>query len=142
MALFNKIENRARRWLGRKPVLYAFIGGIGAVLFWRGVWHSADVVALYLFSWHGGTPTTDLAIPWDGLISFALGSIMLLVSGIFVSTFLGNEITISGLRGEKKLAEKTEYEVRTETGAIYEIKAEMRKIRERLEAIEKKVEGQ
>lgn len=140
MTLLTKIENAIQRWFSRRPIFYAFIGGIGAVLFWRGVWHTADSIASYFMALQNGWPTTDFAFSWDGVGSFVLGSLMLIFSGLFVSTFLGNEITISGLRGEKKLSERTEVEVRTETGAIYEIKAEMRRIRERLEEIEKKVQ--
>ena len=61
------------------------------------------------------------------------------MSGSFVSTFIGNEIIISGLRGEKKLTEKTESEVRTETGAIAEISDRLDEVAERLERIEKKI---
>lgn len=129
----SRIENEVQRWLSRWPILYGFIGGIGAVLFWRGVWHSMDFLSTYYLSWHAGNPTTDFSQIWDALTSLAIGVVLLLPTGLFVSTFIGNEITISGLRGEKKLSEKTEVEVRTETGALHEIRAEVRKIRERLD---------
>jgi hypothetical protein len=76
---------------------------------------------------------------WDGPFSLLLGAVLLLITGLFVSNFIGNEIIISGLRGEKKLTEKTEAEVRTETGAIAEIMEEVKKVAKKLEEIEKKL---
>ena len=131
-----RFERRIVEWFGKRPILYGFIGGIGVVLFWRGVWHTADALAVYASLRYSGAPTTDFAFPWDRPVSIAIGSVPLLASGLFVSTFFGNEITLSGLRGERKLSERTELEVRTETGALYEIRAEARKIRERLEKME------
>ena len=133
----NRFENRIRAWFSKRPIFYGLVGGVGVVLFWRGVWHTADALAVYTALMAEGRPTTDFIFPWDGPVSALIGAVILLATGIFVSTFLGNEITISGLRGERKLAEKTEFEVRTETGAIHEIRAEVRKIRERLETMEK-----
>lgn len=134
----NRLEHRIRGWFSKRPIFYGVIGGIGVVLFWRGVWHTADAIAVYASIMAEGRATTDFVFPWDGPVSALIGAVLLLATGLFVSTFLGNEITISGLRGERQLAEKTEFEVRTETGAIHEIRAEVRKIRERLEAMEKR----
>lgn len=135
----HRIEYRIRSWFSKRPIFYGVIGGIGVVFFWRGVWHTADALAVYISIMAKGRPTTDFIFPWDGPISAFIGAALLLTTGLFVSTFLGNEIAISGLRGERQLAEKTEFEVRTETGAIHEIRAEIRKIRERLETMEKKM---
>lgn len=120
------------------PIIYGFFGGVGVVLFWRGVWYTADVV----YSLVAPTPEKQFLMStsqiWDGPISIVAGAILLLMSGLFVSNFIGNEIIISGLRGEKKLTEKTEVEVRTETGAIAEIKEKLDEISARLEELEKK----
>lgn len=75
---------------------------------------------------------------WDGPLSIIVGSGLLLITGIFVSNFIGNEIILSGLRGEKKLAEKTADEIKTEIGAIGEIKQEVQKISEKLDQLIKK----
>lgn len=111
------------------------------VLFWRGVWHTTDFLSSFFLAWRSGTPTTDLSQILDGPISFVVGSAMLIVSGVFVSGLLGNEIIISGLRGERRLTEKTEVEVRTETGAIAEIRSEVRKISRRLAELDEKIAG-
>lgn len=135
---FDKLEDKVRGWLSHRPILYGFLAGVGTVLFWRGVWHTTDYFSSILFVWRGGSGTIDLAEFPDGPLSLLIGIILLLVTGVFVSGFIGNEIIISGLRGEKKLAEKTDAEVKTETGAIAEIRQEVGKIRERLEEMDKR----
>ncbi|RJP44856.1 hypothetical protein C4587_01485 [Candidatus Parcubacteria bacterium] len=140
---FDKLEDKIRGWFSHKPILYGFVGGVGTVLFWRGVWHTADFISATLLSWQaGGTSGPGMIAPaeiFDGPLSLLIGTLMLLATGIFVSGFIGNEIIISGLRGEKKLAEKTEAEVKTETGAIAHIHEEVVKISKRLEGIEKRM---
>ncbi|MBU2082030.1 hypothetical protein KKH14_01235, partial [Patescibacteria group bacterium] len=39
---FDKLEDKVRSRLSRRPILYAFLSGIGTVLFFRGVWMIAD----------------------------------------------------------------------------------------------------
>ncbi len=135
---FDKLEDMVRRWLSRRPILYGFIGGAGMVLFWRGVWYAADVVHAFIFATPAEPFQMGWPAVWEGPVSIIVGSVMLLISGIFVSTFIGNEIIISGLRGEKKLVDKTEAEIRTDTGAIGEIREEVRKISARLDEMSKK----
>lgn len=138
MKFLGRVTHRMRIWFSKRPIFYGFVGGIGVVLFWRGVWHTADALAVYLELMRNGSPTTDFVFPWDGPVSILVGAILLLGSGLFVSSFLGNEIAISGLRGEKSLSERIESEVHTETGAIHEIRAEVRKIRQRLDKLDEK----
>lgn len=134
---FDKVEDKVRGKLSHWPLVYGFVGGIGVVLFWRGVWHIADYYSAIFFDTNPD-PTIDLGRFPDGLISLIAGSILLLVTGLFVSNFIGNEIIISGLRGEKKLAEKTEAEVKTETGAIGEIREKLENISKQIEQMGKK----
>lgn len=139
LIFFDKLEDKTRGWLSHHPILYAVTTGIGVILFWRGVWHTADFMSATWLAWQGGLSTTDVAQLLDGLGSLTIGFIILLVTGLFVSSFIGNEIIISGLRGEKKLTEKTEAEVKTETGAIGAIRNDVRRISKRLDDIEKKL---
>lgn len=124
---FDRLEDSVRGHLSHFPITYAFCGGIGIVLFWRGVWHTADYLMLTLRN-NIGISSIDLSseLWWDGPLSFLIGTFLLLISGLFVSNFIGNEIIMSGLRGEKKLSEKTETEVRTEVNAIAEIRNNVR----------------
>ena len=67
--LFDKMEDHIRARLARHPFVYTFIGGAGVVLFWRGVWHMADVFEKtsqfggYLFSPLGST--AQLLLRWQ-----------------------------------------------------------------------------
>lgn len=136
---FDKLEDRVRGWMSHRRIFYGFVGGIGIVLFWRGVWHTADYFSLVFMAREGGSLTIDMAALWDGLLSFGIGSILLLLTGLFVSSFIGNEIIISGLKGEKKIAEKTEEEVETETTLVKNLRKEMKGLKDRLGRIERKI---
>jgi hypothetical protein len=136
---FDKLEDKVRGWFSHRPRLYGFAVGIGIVLFWRGVWHTADYIMDFYSHWQSNNLSIDYvdALWWDGPLSFFLGSSLLLITGAFVSSFIGNEIIISGLRGEKKLTEKTETEVRTEVSAIAEIRNEVRAITKKMDDLGK-----
>ena len=136
---FDKLEDRVRGWMSHRKIFYGFTGGVGLVLFWRGVWHLADYFSLLLISRQGISETIDMAEFWDGLLSLGIGAVLLLLTGLFVSSFIGNEIIISGLTGEKKIAEKTEEEVETETTLVKDVRREMKAFEERLDKIEKKI---
>ncbi len=131
---FDLLEDKVRGFLSHFPIPYAFIGAVGIVLFWRGVWHTADYVMLAWQANHLSNSTIDLSneLWWDGPLSIVVACIILLISGLFVSNFLGNEIIISGLRGEKKISEKTETELKTEVNAISEIKEELDEVAKKL----------
>ncbi len=142
LSFFDKLEDKIRRWFSRRPLLYAFFGGIGVVLFWRGVWHTADLIVEYyskssVISQSIGSTTM---LWWDGPLSILVGVTMLLATGIFTSSFIGNEIIISGIKGEKKVVEKTELEMRSETETTEDIKKEIKIISSRLEEINRKLD--
>lgn len=134
---FDKLEDKVRAKLSRSPILYALLGGIGVVLFWRGVWHSADLVTL-IFTENQNPLTFGQLI--DGPASFILGTIILLMTGIFVSAFVGNRLIISGLAGEKKLAEKAESEIETEEAQIKKIQDSISKLEKKLDHIDRDIE--
>ncbi len=132
----DKLEDRIRGKLSRKPIAYALIGGIGVVLFWRGVWHSVDYLMERYFLPGPIDPTQMLW--WDGPLSFILGITILLLSGIFVSTEIGNEVIISGLRGEKKLIEKTKDEIESEMYSLASMQKDLQDISMHLKKTPKK----
>lgn len=108
---FDKLEDKVRHKLSQTPVIYAIIGGISIVLFWRGVWHLAD-------EWGMSS--------WASLI---VSVILMLATGTFVSFFLGEQILLSGLREEKRIDEKTEEEIEQEDERITRIRTEIDEIR-------------
>ncbi len=122
MKFFDKLEDGVRAWLSRYPLLYGLVGGVAIVLFWRGVWHTADQ-----FSFMTG-PT-----------SLLISGLVLLLTGLFVSFFVGENIILTGLKHEKKLVEKEEAEIKTEGDDIVEIKLAMKELKKDLEEIKKAV---
>ncbi len=133
------LKHRIRSRLSHHPGIYALIVGIGIVLFWRGVWHSADHMHTLIshLSATGSSPSFIDAPWWDGPLSFVVGCIVLYFTGAFTSSFIGNELILSGLRGEKKLNQKTETEVQTEIIEIADIKDELEIISRKLELLQK-----
>ena len=132
--------NKLTAYLSHRPKLYALIVGVGVVLFWRGVWHTVDQFHEYFSYQHiPGTIDAFQSPWWDGPASFIVGSVILYFSGAFISSFIGNELILSGLRGEKKLNEKTKEEVRNEERAISDIKDALKEINRNLEQLEQKV---
>ena len=136
--LGDKFEDKARGRLSHYPIIYAFIGGTGIILFWRGVWHTADYIMKLFFSVGDSVTSTSLSeLPWwDGPLSMLVGATLLLAVGLFVSSFIGNEIVISGLKKEKKIVEKTEEEVENEIRENDKIKHEIHEMNGRLKRIE------
>jgi len=139
MHFFDKLEDKIRNLLSRLPILYALVGGVGIILFWRGVWHTADFISYYFLAWgNGGNPTIDLVSAYDGPISFVLGFLMLLSTGLWVSNFIGAEIIISGLRREKKVADRNVQEIHTELEEIAEVKKELTDISKKIDQLAEK----
>ncbi len=121
IAFFDKFEDRVRARLSRVPIFYALIGGIGIVLFWKGVWESAEYV------------------PWlSGPVAALVGIAIMLATGLLVSFFIGENIIISGFKGEKKLVEKTELEVRAEADILHTVEKQLDHIEEEIKDLKEK----
>jgi len=91
---FDRLEDHFRIALSRRPMLYAVIGGIGLILFYRGVWMTAD-----LFDF------------MTGIVSMIIGLSILMAVGLMISTFVGDSIIISGLKKEATKIEKIKEEI-------------------------------
>lgn len=140
--LISKISKKIQHSLSHRPVLYALIVGASIVLFWRGVWHSADYIHALISDLYLGSSTSVLSISWwDGPLSLVTGSIILYITGAFTSSFIGNELILSGLRGERRLSEKTEADLKEEVVAIADIKDELSIISKKLEMLQKKADN-
>ena len=105
LRFFDKLEDRVRGRLSRTPIIYACVGGVAVVIFWRGIWNLADELES-MGGWWPFFVSPDVSLIFSALV--------LLVTGLFVSFFIGDRIIMSGLRHEKKVEEKTEAEVREE----------------------------
>ena len=119
---FDKLEDKTRAKLSRTPIIYALVGGVGVILFWRGIWHIADNANL------------------GAIASTIIGAIILLITGVFVSAFIGSRLIISGLSGEKKLTEKAESEIETEESQIKKIQNTVDRIEKEVTKIESEIE--
>ncbi len=128
---FDHLEDHVRGYFSRAPIVYAILGGVLVVLFWRGVWQTGDILES-----KGGI----LGFLFYEPITIIWTILLMLLIGLFVSFFIGDSILISGLRQEKKLTEKTQKEVKQEEAQINrienkisEIETEILEIKEDLE---------
>ena len=135
-----KYEEKMRIYLSHHPQLYALVVGIGIVIFWRGVWHTVDFMHTYIVTFNGNMTTDSLSGAWwDGPLSFAVGIIILFAAGAFTSSFIGNELILSGLKREKKIAQKTETEIKGEEEFIGDLKQELEVMTEKVGELEREV---
>lgn len=126
LKFFDKLEDKVRIFLSHYPIIYAMIGGTTIVLFWRGIWELADVI-------FGKEPRAVFII-------LLISILIMLMTGLFVSFFIGDRVILSGLKHEKKLMEKTEAEVREEEETINTIKRKLTTIETKIHKIEKKID--
>lgn len=120
------LEDKTREQLSRMPIVYAIIGGIMVVIFWRGVWHLADQLER-LGGWWTLVFSPD--------VSLLVSVLVMLSCGLFVSFFIGDRIIMSGLKHEKKVEEKTEAEVREEEAMIEMVNTRLGHMQKELEEI-------
>lgn len=125
---FDKFEDKNRMKFSHYPIFYSFLTGAGIILFWRGIWHAADATPILRGSF----------------ISIVVGAIILLAIGTFVSSFIGNEIIISGNKREKKIVDKIveaeEQDLAHEFEDDAKIMREIREVRSQLIELKKMLE--
>lgn len=123
LTFFDRLEDHVRGTLSNYPILYASIVSVGMILFWRGIWHTADNFFI------------------SGPLSIFIGITILLITGIFVSGFIGNRILLTGIKNEKKLTEKTKKEIerdmQKENKSFKEIENTLHNIEEKIDSLEK-----
>lgn len=114
VGFFDKLEDRVRIKLSHNPILYSLVGAVGIILLWKGVWEMAELVpALHGFG------------------SLVAGVVILLLTGLLVSFFIGDSIIISGFKQEKKLVERSELDIlRAEQTQTEEILAKLEHLEE------------
>jgi len=132
---FDRTEDKTRSKLSKYPVLYATVGAVGLVLLWRGVWMVAD--SLSVFDNNPFDKTSFI----DGVISIGASVVILLVSGLFVSFFIGDRIILSGLKKEKKMEEKTKEELDAEMNVVNKMEEKIENIEENIEKIKESLSG-
>ena len=131
ITFFDKFEDKVRAHLSRSPILYTIIGGVAIVLFWRGVWHTADILQDQggFLGWFFYEP-----------VNLVFTIIVLLMTGLFVSYFIGDTILMSGLKGQKKQADKTEKEFQGEEAELGKIRSTIKEMKKEVDEIKEIVE--
>ncbi|MFA6476477.1 MAG: hypothetical protein WCV68_03645 [Candidatus Paceibacterota bacterium] len=114
---FDKLEDHVRTSLSKYPIAYALIGGVGIVLFWRGVWGLSEEIGM------------------TNLEALIISTIILLLTGLFVSYFIGDRFIISSLKGEKKIIEKTKEEIINEESEIKKVLTKLNDIENKLDEL-------
>ncbi len=104
LKFFDLMEDRVRARLSRHPVIYGVVSGLGIVMFYRGVWMVLDDMPFM-----------------TGWVTLIAATVILLISGVFVSQFVSNHIILSGIKKEKKMTEKLEEELKSDTEMEREI---------------------
>lgn len=120
---FDKMEDKTRAWLSRRPKLYAFLAGAAIVLLWRAIWHMADIIEA-----QGGF----FGFLFTPQVSLITSTIILLGSGLFVSFFVGDAIIMSGLRREKKFVDHAQDEMDKEEREIHHMEKVLGKMEEEM----------
>lgn len=124
LTFFDKLEDFVRINLSHSPIVYSLVGAVGIILLWKGVWEVAELIP-----------------GLHGMGSIVMGVIILLVSGLLVSFFIGDSIILSGFKREKKLAERSEKEIlQAEKAQTQEILAKLNHLEEDLHTLVKKDE--
>lgn len=129
MKFFDRLEDYVRGYLSKRPITYSIIGGVGVVLFWRSVWETADILMRL--------DNKILNIIFYPPVQIIFSTIILLITGVMVSVFIGDRIILSGLRHEKKLEEKTEELVEEEVVTLSEIHRNIRKLEKEVKDLSK-----
>jgi len=138
--ILEKIIEKIKIYLSHRPGLYALIVGVGIVLFWRGTWHSIDLIHTYFNVFQNNLTIDSVMIPWwDGPLSFIVGVLVLYFTSAFTSSFIGNELILSGLRREKRLNEQTKSEIKTEEQVVLDIKQELGLVSEKIGELEREM---
>lgn len=138
LRFFDRLEDKVRIRLSHRSIFYALVGGSLVVLFWRGIWHSADILmekGAEMYMYKGSTFGKILYYVFYEPNTIVWTALLLLLTGLFVATMIGDRIILSGLKHEKKIDEKTEAEIRQEEEQIILLNKKVSQISKDIEEI-------
>lgn len=124
------MEDKVRSRLSHQAIFYAFVGGAATLLFWRGAWRTFDNIENL-----GGI----FGFLFSPIVSLILSIFILLMTGLFVSVFIGEMVIISGIKKEKKVFDKTESEIRGEGNLLMDIKLNLDKLKQEVSDIKESI---
>ena len=96
---FDKLEDKVRMRISKYPITFALVGGFAIVEFWRGIWQITDYA---LFKWFE-LPADGV---WSNVISIIVGTVIILMTGLYVSLFISDDVLVSGIKKDRKEFEK------------------------------------
>jgi len=128
---FDKMEDHIRGHLKNHPFIYTIVGGVGVVLFWRGVWHVADGLE------SAGGWSSVIFSSWGSIVT---GMVILLATGLFVSMLIGDSFIMSGVKKEEKDIAKTEGQIGEEKTDIEKVLEMTQEMKKEIEILEEKVD--
>ncbi len=134
---FDKLEDKVRVSLSHRSIFYAFIGGAAHVIFWRGIWHTSDFIMTG--DWHLDVERNFLGWLFYEPVTIVWTSAVMLMTGLFVATFIGERIILSGLKNEKKVTDRTEEEIKREEDKIEILNSKLNKVIRELDDIKSDV---
>ena len=73
-------------------------------------------------------------------VNLVIVVMILLATGLFVSYFIGDSILLSGIKGQKKMTDKTEKEIREEEIGILELRDTVKDMKIEVEDLKNEVE--
>jgi hypothetical protein len=96
------------------------ISGIGIVMFYRGLWLVLDEYPFF-----------------TGWVTLVIATMLLMLSGVFVSQFVSNHVILSGIKRDKKMVEKVGEQLKTDTELTQEVLERVKRIEEKLQSLTK-----
>jgi hypothetical protein len=129
---FDKLEDRVRMRISRYPIFFALVGGFAIVEFWRGVWQITDYFLLKSFN----LPIEGF---WSNIISIVIGTVLLLITGLYVSLFISDSVIISGIKKDRKDFEKAIEKMQKEENQIVTHVSEIKTTNEKVCNVESEV---
>lgn len=123
---FDKLEDVMRTALSHYPLPYAFIGGTLIVLYWRGIWHTADMIEASGSEW---------SFIFSAPLQILLTAGLLMLTGLAVSIFIGDSIIISGIKHEKKVFEKAQAEIKIEGKEISSVEQRLKTLEDKIDML-------
>lgn len=126
LRFFDRLEDVTRDMLSHHPIPYAFIGGTLVVLYWRGIWHTADMIEMSGSHW---------AFVFSAPLQVFVTGALLMLTGLVVSVFIGDSIILSGIKHEKKVFEKAESEIQIEEKEISSVERKLKVLEGKIDAL-------
>ncbi|HRY62833.1 MAG TPA: hypothetical protein P5056_03640 [Candidatus Paceibacterota bacterium] len=126
LKFFDKLEDHVREYLSGVPVIYSLIGATAIVVFWDGISRVMDSIEIF-----DGF--------WGGMLAIFISVVVLLLTGLLVSFFVGDVIILSGIKHEKKSTDKTREELLEEEKELKDAIKKISHIEHDMEEIKQKI---